>query len=740
MSRKKAGTVALSPEETTQVQDLFAQYHQLAQQLRASSQQAGAESALAPLQALPAEAQLAFLTTLAKENHVDAADLLVAVNTFHPDKETRKEARRALLRLESDKITPQWVPPVVHTSAITVKVANPPRFWKGWATQTREEGEITLTLCWEQGYDYSEGRMLSFQLDFWEDGIKNCMVRSDSRRRVDGFQADMRSSLGAIPVVECTPAEGKRLIEEALTVNEWRQSTPQQDYYHNLPLITKLLQLEDNPDTDTGRTFINPELEPQEVAINYIGAWAMGDYGLAYDLLSDNSAIRAGVARDEWISLRRAWADEAHPARLELGFVHERAANQSAIWLPNTSSSRATRHEIELGWSLELTDTQLSGTLKEMPMGTAVNKDTGRHWFWTSYTIVRERNTWRIQNIVDEGAKAQGLSITELQRRVKEHIDAIDALLKEEQQKADPQKFAEEVSWRLTQMLHYYDALLVLLPLDYQTNQDAYQRSVVAANPERTTIYLERLAQRFPNNHAETLRRLGSTLTTLAYKYEDPELQERQQQILARAEKALQDALEDDHSALGYVLLAELYLSQGRNDDAEAQLTKAKAGAPSPDEEATIEAGLGNIAMRLEQIPEAIPHFERAAEINAEYPGIWFSLGFANRLLGKLSQAEIYYQRAVANAPDDERSFSELIAIAMNRGDKAKAQQIAEQAVQSNPASASLHALLASVLQEMGNARAAQQQLAQAEAIDPELDIVQSVRQHLTTVKKKERA
>ncbi|HEY7415454.1 MAG TPA: tetratricopeptide repeat protein, partial [Ktedonobacteraceae bacterium] len=122
---------------------------------------------------------------------------------------------------------------------------------------------------------------------------------------------------------------------------------------------------------------------------------------------------------------------------------------------------------------------------------------------------------------------------------------------------------------------------------------------------------------------------------------------------------------------------------------------------------------------------------------NANYPGIWFNLGFAYRQLGNFEQADAYYQRAIQNTPTDIRPYAERIAIAMNQGDKQQARTIAEQGITANPDSASLHALLASVLQEMGDQRAAQQRLAEAEAIDPDQPLVQNVRQQLQQAAKK---
>lgn len=738
MSRKKETTTMLTDEENDHVHHLFAHYHQLADTLHSSMNQTEAEDALTPVNMLAEAVQVALFKMLAQENHTDAADILSAVNMLSPDKESRKEARRGLIRLEATKTYPQWKPSIAQASAIQANVSHAPRFWKGWVTQTREEGEMHLVLSWEQGYDYSEARLLIFVLDYWEDGVEDCVVEIDSKRHIDESMERLRTELVDRPIVDCTPAEGKRLLQEALSVNMWHGKLPHSNYRNNLPLINKLL-LQNTTDLgeDHDRTFINHELEDQEVSINFLGAWSMGDYGLAYDLLAHNSAGRDEISREKWIVQHRAWFDEAHPTRMELGFVHERERSQSALWLPPSSiGGRSSTHkEIEVGWSLELSDTPLSGTLKEMPLGTAINKDTGRRWFWTSYTLVREQDAWRIQHITDEGAHAQGLPIIQLQQRIKEQEEAIEQRF--QQRETDPQQFVEEVSWRLTQLLHYSDALIALLPLDEHVLDEAYQHSIITGNPERIQIYLERRAQRFPNNRVDALRRLGAILTSLAYRYDNPEMQARRQHLLSRAEDMLKQAVATDQSASSHTVLGELFLSQGWNDEAESEFHKAQEASPAQAEQATIEAGLGNIAMRREHVEEAIPHYQHVIEINQTYPGIWFSLGFAHRQLGHFAEAEASYQHAIQVEPTDIRPYSEIIAIAMKQGDKQKAREIAEQSVIVNPDSAPLHAILASVLFEVGDQRAAQQQLAEAESIDPQQRIVQSVRQHLSTAKKK---
>ncbi len=736
MARKREPIPLLSQQDNEQVQQLLADYQQIAQHIQQSQSPEQAESALAPINILPENTQIAFLKALAKENNTDAADTLVAVNALSPHKEVRKEARRALIRLEGTKIYPQWTAPIVQAPIIQVNVTHPPRFWKGYVTRSREEGELQLLLSWEQGYDYADARMFIFLLDYWQDGVKDIIAETGSKRHVEEHSEDMRTHLTETTIEECTLAEGKRLLEEALSINAWRGTPPPKEYTLRQSLINSMILEASDVGEDRGRTFINPELTEQETTINFLGAWTMGDYALAYDLLTNGSDLRSGLERAEWIELHRAWFDEAHPTRMELGFVHEREQAQSALWLPTsiTSARAGIRKEIEIGWSLELTETPLSGTLKEMPLGTTVNKETGRHWFWSSYTLVKEKDGWRIQAGKDEGVALQGIPLADLQKRVKEYEDAIQEAVK--RRETDPQEVMEELSWRLTQLLHFYDALITRLPLDRQICEDAYGRSIATGNPERSLVYLERLAQRFPEKRSDTLRTLGATLLTQAYNDMSRGLSERAEKFLERSEQTLREAVDIDNSALSHLLLAEMLLSQGRNDEAETEYQQASTLPLNTREEAAIEAGFGNIAMRREQIEEALSHFQRVTELSPDYAGVWFNVGFAQRLLGHFDEALEAYRRAIRQEPTDIRPYAEMMAIYMNNNEIQQARAIAEQGVSTNPASAELHALLASVLAEMGDQRNAQRELATAEAINPDLEVIARVRAQLAAKKK----
>jgi tetratricopeptide (TPR) repeat protein len=731
MARTNENNTILSTEENTQLQHLLDRYQELAQQIRTTTTQAQAEAALNDITSLSSKVQIALLKALAKEQTSESADLLTALNAFSPNKEIRKEARRSLLRLDAAKIYSSWTPPITQASAIQVNVNHAPRFWRGLVTQSREEGEVQLALFWEQGYDYSEIRFLSFLLDYWQDGVKDIFVEATNRKAAERRIEDMRLGLPDAHVLDCTLAEAKRLIEEALSVNKWRGNDPNKEFRNRLPTINQLILQAENIGDDSGRTFINPDLENQEVVINFLGAWVLGDYGAAYDLNSEGSNIHNRLSRDEWLERHRAWYDEAQPRRLELGFIHERERSQSALWLPSTGIARpSSKKDIEVGWSVEIVDTQLAGTLRELPMGTAIYKETGRHWYWANYTLEQTRDGWRIQQFTDEGANVQGLSVTELQNRIQEYENAIEQKL--QQRNEDMNALMQELSWRAIQLLHFYDALLAKLPLDRQVNEEAYGRSVFVGSPERTLVYLERLIQRFPENRADLQRRLGSTFAELAFRYERAEMPERKDLFMQRAEETLREALVAQNNALGHLLLGEFFLSMNREDEAEAEFREAQSMTITLDEEKALEAGLGNLAMRREKPAEALPHYQRVAELDSNYPGIWFNIGFAQRLLNNLVDAEQAYQRAIEIEAQDIRPYSELIAIYTNRQDAEKARAIAQQGIQANPASAHLHALYASVLMELDERRAAERELQMAEQLDPSLEIVQIVRSLMT--------
>jgi len=183
MTAKKQGDSSVPHGDNAQLEHLLEQRHEIAEELHNSTSRAQAETALAELTSIDEADQMALLKALAKQQDPDAADVLLAINELTPNKAIRKEARRGLIQLAGAKIYPSWTPE--PESGPAVAVTNPPRFWKGFVTETREEGELEIVLCWEQGFEYSEARLMAFMLDFWDDGVKNFTTEVGSKRHID---------------------------------------------------------------------------------------------------------------------------------------------------------------------------------------------------------------------------------------------------------------------------------------------------------------------------------------------------------------------------------------------------------------------------------------------------------------------------------------------------------------------------------------------------------------------------
>ena len=177
-------------------------------------------------------------------------------------------------------------------------------------------------------------------------------------------------------------------------------------------------------------SLIDPNMEPSQVVTYFMDAWTDGDFDLAYNLLSADSSLREGLSEEEWIERRDEWFNEADPVKFKPNFLHEREPQKSGIWLPNPFSRGNSTPDkvIEVGWSIELEDT--SENVPELPQATIVYQETGRHWYWTSYTLVQEEGGWRIQSMTDEGTNAKGLPGEELQRRIKEHNKRLEDITK----------------------------------------------------------------------------------------------------------------------------------------------------------------------------------------------------------------------------------------------------------------------------------------------------------------------
>lgn len=242
----------------------------------------------------------------------------------------------------------------------------------------------------------------------------------------------MIASLEDIETKNCTLAQGRRLLLDALAINKQYGTTPHKDYRLNLSLINQLilnvpdlddddepLFSDDDDDDDDGEVDLH-DLAPTAVVSMFVEYHIAGDFGISYDLLTQNSPLREGLSKEEWIERRKPWEQTANPGAVKPNFVFEHEQPKSRLWLPGPLSAgrKSTSTTIEAGWSAELDETPLGDTLPEFPKATAVYEETRRHWFWATYALVKENGEWRIQSISDEGLNAQNLPLRNCKRKL----------------------------------------------------------------------------------------------------------------------------------------------------------------------------------------------------------------------------------------------------------------------------------------------------------------------------------
>ncbi len=786
MARKNESN---SPATSEEFRPLLEQLPRFALALQASATREDAENAIFEIQKLPENTQLALVQALSSvSSERDAAvAVLEALYELSPSKNVHKEARRALIRLSVPKHSPRWDTTAPLVSAPAPPISQPPRFWKGKILRTREQGETVVVLAWEYGTDYSQARLMSFLLEYWQDGVKDFELLNGTRRQAnEQYDAVISQTPGNF--VDGTLAEARRLIEDALSVNEWRGTEPHEDFRRNRTLINQLILSNDEAGEDRGQTFIDPTMETDEVVGNFIGAWSLGDYALAYDLLATLSPLRDRKDRVEWIDLHRQWHDEARPTRMDLSFLREKepqpaASPTSGLWLPTTAKTMKVEAQktAEVGWSLELTDTPLNGALPEMPMGTAHNKQTGRSWFWTSYTLIRESEGLRIDRMTDEGAAAQSLSAEDLQKLQQASDQRVQEITSTQQPtRQNGLELMQEIISSMTKTLHYADALIVKRTNDREVHEDAFSRTLAVQNNERGLVYLEKMEQLFPGEgHAAILRQLALNYATqsqyyqergLVYlekmeqlfpgeglaailpppalnhathsqHYQERGLEDQAGHFLDLAEQAMRRSLDEEQSALAIIFVAEALIQKDntRLDEAQALLEQARPLVSTSEEQGQIEMDLGAIAQHREQDEEAIEHYQRAARLYPKHPSIWHLLAGELEKQKRTDEALRALERGTAEHPDDVLAFTNLANLYAGQNKALEAAEVLERGIRFNPDSAHLRAMLSSNYLVRGDRRHAWALLEEAEHLNKDLEIVRVMRSILEEDKNKKK-
>ncbi|HEX9069521.1 MAG TPA: hypothetical protein VF807_12190, partial [Ktedonobacterales bacterium] len=462
-----------------------------------------------------------------------AASLASILGESDPRPAVAREARKSRLRLQSAMINPSLALPVLAPAALvthphTHEHEGEPlplgwRFLEAQASRTREEGDITLIVCFQEDTTQGQVRAYVADMDFWNEGLRD-FNRTDlmSRRAYERDIVGQVRERGRQHLTQLTWAQARRLLLAALGVNVWAESDKPDDYERHHDEIAERLSLGGEPADealiaevaaehdrfarDGDRFLMDPALEPDEVIATFLGAWWLGDFNLAWDLLSNENAIRQKESREEFVSSRRKWFDEAAPGSLRLTVVHEQQRRASGLILPGQGTALASGgRDFEAFWSVVLTESPLSGAFDELPMATLTSPETRRHWYWTAYTMQRDpRSTiWVIARLRDEGATSQTIPLDEARKRIKEATQQAEEVaqrasaVRNTEQEGD---LVREVSALMASAMHYHDAVIRLLPLDQTVYSDAVRDAGIMQHAERATAIIEHAVQRFPND------------------------------------------------------------------------------------------------------------------------------------------------------------------------------------------------------------------------------------------------
>src|SRR6185437_3166026 len=487
-----------------------------------------------------------------------------------------------------------------------------------------------------------------------------------------------------VPTVQLTWAGARRLLREALEVSDWRGGELDDEFQAHRALIDERLLAEPDDNDDEARAaiaeedarfaregdrpLIRADLEAEESIGNWLGAWCFGDYGLTWDFLSNDNPLRRGSTRDDYIALRRQWASEADPGALRLTLIREQQQRASALWVPGAVGRLAgsSSKELEAFWSVVVHETALAGQLDEMPMATLTSQETGRHWYWTAYTVTRDMASglWTIGKMRDEGATSQALTVDELQKRIKETRESAEQTAQTvPENPRDPRTMdvVRAVTGSLATVLHYDDALIVKLPLDESAYRSAIDDARTMNNHERAAALLERMLGRFPNL-VRTRFELGVEQYLTADQYANQGEQEAAASWLDRAIATMTVVAEQERTAEHLQGLAELLAQRGEADEAEKYLREALTLDAT---RASIHADLASVLMsRVSEehadepekafegnpspvVRESLGELREAARLDSALPGIFTRMGAIYEMLGQPEDARLSYEEAI---------------------------------------------------------------------------------------------
>jgi tetratricopeptide (TPR) repeat protein len=713
----------------------------IAAAVRTARDREGMLVALAPITQTGAAEQTAFATALGNQRGADAvaaADIAEALAELGSDKTAAKEARRAVIRLRSAGTRPTITVPRPALAHEPPPVAAAPEFLQGWASRTREKSEVTLALAWTRPNQPQEIDGFVLELNLWEGVVEEARrVEAASQRRFEREVLQPLRDEGKFTWVPVSLPQVRALIEATLDQGEWHKATQPAAWNDISRVLLRRIQRDDvEPDSSVERLLIDPDAEAEETLVNFWGSWSFGDYGLAYDLLSDRHALREQQTRADFIALRRQWHDEAQPARIQIGAIAPQTSEQGGIWLPGTANASGNRQNFALFWSLEFQESPLAGQIPEMPMATMTNPDTLRHWFWVGVTMERDaiRGGWKLGRIRDEALAVQAQPVEELVQRADALWAEADAGARSiPQNDQATQEDALKVIALAQESLSRGECALMRLLADRVLYEHLHDRAVEIGQWDRAAAITHRMLARFPDK-PKFARDLATLDFRKAQTFAEAGDEVNYHRWLDLALAAARQAVELDRSAETLTLLAEMLMARNETEEAEQLLRESL----ELQETVSAWADLGDVLMSRQEYNEAISAFENAQRLEPQAPQIRWRLGRALEMVDRQPEARLVYEDALAANPQDAMAHALLGNVLTTQEDYDAARQHLEQALRLGLVSSEIIIQLAYVCTRQGNFAEARALLEQAKRINPTL--TQQIDRLLAQVRAEEEA
>jgi tetratricopeptide (TPR) repeat protein len=120
---------------------------------------------------------------------------------------------------------------------------------------------------------------------------------------------------------------------------------------------------------------------------------------------------------------------------------------------------------------------------------------------------------------------------------------------------------------------------------------------------------------------------------------------------------------------------------------------------------------LGNHYFGQQMYSEAIDQYNKAIQINAEYPQVYNQLGYSYRQLGNFTEAEKAFQKYIELIPHDPNPYDSYAELKMKMGEYETSIESYQKALEFNPNFVASHVGIATNYNFMGEHQKARQQL-----------------------------